>query len=181
MKKVGQGFLIRFLSMFRGINIGLLLIAIIITAFVTYSLTTNTNQFSVDQGEQLSEEEINEVITALQDNILLPEGEEPFVAKIIDASLIKDSQPFYKDAQDGDYLVIYSESARAILYSKDRDLVINTGPVELQDQPATSEQNTAFEAQQVVEEESEPVIEDDEEAAFSNEENTDNGSLFEDQ
>lgn len=81
--------------------------------------------------------EVERTVAAVGKHILLPEGETPLVATITDADTLRQEQPFYQNAIDGDQLLIYGESLRAIIYSPSRDIIVNVGPVELPpEQPA---------------------------------------------
>ena len=62
--------------------------------------------------------------------MLLP-NEMPVVATVTDAESLKTSQPFYKDAVNGDVLLLYSVAQRAILYRPSDNRIINVGPVYL--------------------------------------------------
>lgn len=75
--------------------------------------------------------EVERAVAAVGAHILLPEGETPLVATITDAATLREEQPFYQNAEDGDQLLIYGQSLRAILWSPSRDIIINVGPVEL--------------------------------------------------
>ena len=75
--------------------------------------------------------EVERTVSAVGKHILLPENETPLVATITDASTLRQEQPFYQDAIDGDQLLLYGESLRAIIYSPSRDIIVNVGPVEL--------------------------------------------------
>ncbi len=77
----------------------------------------------------LSDEDVAEIIKAAGKHIILPEGEEPAAAKIIDVDELLKTQPFYRGAINGDILLIYQASAKAILYSPSRDMLVNVGPI----------------------------------------------------
>jgi len=60
--------------------------------------------------------------------MILPK-EDPLMADILDAEALKKSQSFYKDAEKGDYLLIFPTAAKAIIYSEKRNIIVNAGPV----------------------------------------------------
>ena len=68
--------------------------------------------------------------------LILPTGEEPVVATITDAAALIKDQVFYKGAKNGDVVLVYQKAAKAIVYSPDRNVIVNVGPVFLQDQQA---------------------------------------------
>ena len=87
---------------------------------------------------QAQQAEVNAILAKVGALIILPTGEEPVVATITDAaSLVKD-QVFYKGAKNGDVVIVYQKAAKAIVYSPDRNIIVNVGPVFLQDQAATT-------------------------------------------
>lgn len=81
---------------------------------------------SVQQEKNQAETE--RVIEALKKIFLIGETEAPTVARIEDPEKLKTSNAtFYKDVQQGDYLVIYPK--RAIIFRESANQVINTAPI----------------------------------------------------
>lgn len=64
------------------------------------------------------------VIESVGKLVALPEGETPTVATISDLTPLKD-QPFFKDAQLGDKVLIYATSSKAIIYRPSQNKIIN--------------------------------------------------------
>lgn len=62
--------------------------------------------------------------------IRIPEGEDPTVATIVDVETLRERNPFYENAENGDHLVVTSE--RAILYDPDEDRIVDVVPVQIQ-------------------------------------------------
>ena len=85
-----------------------------------------------DDG-QLSEAELATLLSQVGSHMILPEGEEPAVATIVDAAALIAEQPFYNGAQDGDRVIIYTQAQRAIIYSPERDIIVNVGPIVVDD------------------------------------------------
>lgn len=83
-----------------------------------------------DAAVQKDVDELKEKVGRLTE---LPEGEEPTVATVNDVEAIRD-QSFFKNAQNGDRVLIYTEARRAILYRPDTDKIIEVGPVNLGEQ-----------------------------------------------
>ncbi len=76
----------------------------------------------------VSEEEKNlETLTALSRLIVLPEGEQPFFARVSDASKLKD-QNFFALAQNGDALIIYQQAKKAFLFRDSEGKIIEAAP-----------------------------------------------------
>lgn len=61
--------------------------------------------------------------------MILPEGETPVIYQIDDPAALIVQQPFFAGSQKGDRLIVYPQSAKAIIYSPARKLIVNVGPV----------------------------------------------------
>lgn len=68
----------------------------------------------------------------------LPE-EKPTVAQINDKEKLKE-QPFFKSAENGDYLLIFTNTKLAVLYREKDNKLINVGPIAITPQQQ-AEQN----------------------------------------
>ncbi len=79
------------------------------------------NQFEDLQSNQ---DQLKEKISKL---INLPD-EKPTVANVTDKEKLKD-QPFFKDAQNGDSLLIFPAAKKAIIYRESENRLINVGPI----------------------------------------------------
>ena len=91
------------------ITIGLLLISILVI-FSLYIKIYKTNS-----PEKLASNEINDVVAKVSKIIILPEGEEPTIATVLDLEKVKD-QPFFANAKIGDKVLIYLKAKKAFLY-----------------------------------------------------------------
>ncbi len=60
----------------------------------------------------------------------LPANETPTLATVKDANKLK-AQPFFKHARDGDKVLIYSQTGRAVLYRPSTKKVIEYSPISL--------------------------------------------------
>ncbi len=74
------------------------------------------------------EQEVADVIAAIGKHILLPVGEEPTVATVSDPDKLKD-QLFFKHAEAGDKVLIYTKAKMAYLYDPDRDILLEVAPI----------------------------------------------------
>jgi len=74
----------------------------------------------------MSDEQIDELVTKVARHIVLPVDVKPTVKIIDDVSLVA-GEPFFANASNGDILFVYTE--RAILYSEDKDVIVNVAPV----------------------------------------------------
>lgn len=76
---------------------------------------------------ELQDQQVLATLDKLGAIMLLPE-ENPTVATIIDADALRtENDAFYKNAQNGDKLVIYTQ--QAILFREEENKVINVAPV----------------------------------------------------
>lgn len=80
-------------------------------------------------AQEIQQREVVSLVQKVGKLMILPHGETPVVATVTNAQLLKQSQPFYQDAQNGDVLMIYSQAQRAILYRPGTDMIINVGPI----------------------------------------------------
>lgn len=85
---------------------------------------------TAEAGQAATPEGIRELIDKVAKHIVLKSGEDPTVATIQDVEILKRQNPvFYKDAQNGDRLLIWSD--KAVLYSQDRDIILAVLPISL--------------------------------------------------
>jgi len=70
----------------------------------------------------------------------LPNNETPTLAQVNDKSKLE-NQEFFKNAQNGDYILIYPNAKLAVIYREKENKLINVGPVSVGSQqsqtPAT--------------------------------------------
>lgn len=77
------------------------------------------------------------ILGQVGEHYALPTGEEPTIAQVKDKSKLT-GQAFYKDAQNGDYIIIYTGAKVALLYRESTHKIINVGPVSVENKPAVS-------------------------------------------
>ncbi len=105
-----------------------------VTAFVAQSVggEASPSSSSANDGAvadiAAAEQEVADVIAAIGKHILLPEGEEPTVATVSDPEKLKD-QLFFKHAEMGDKVLIYTKAKMAYLYDPDRDILLEVAPI----------------------------------------------------
>jgi hypothetical protein len=78
---------------------------------------------SADEGPNAA------MLAKLGNIMILPEGEEPVVSTVTDAEGLKDGAPFYRNAKNGDKILIYAESGKIIIYREGENLIVNAGPI----------------------------------------------------
>lgn len=62
--------------------------------------------------------------------MLLPEGETPTVATVSDPAALQ-NQPFFNGSKQGDKVLIYTNSKKAILYDPVLNKIVNIAPVNI--------------------------------------------------
>ncbi len=88
------------------------------------------------------EKQTKELVSQVGKLMVLPTDEQPTLATVTDASKLKD-QPFFKNAKNGDKVLIYVKAKKAILYDPAKNVIVDVAPVNLsqsnqQAQPAVS-------------------------------------------
>lgn len=83
----------------------------------------------LDQQKQNAQKELQDTIAKVGRLIVLPTGETPALAVVNDAATLAKTQPFYKDAQNGDKVLVYFQAKKAFIYNPNRDIIVNVGPV----------------------------------------------------
>ncbi len=82
--------------------------------------------------------ETDKLLAKVSKIVLLPEGETPTVATISDPDKLK-NQPFFKDAQSGDKVLIYTNVKKAFIYRPGTGKIISIAPLSID---GSSEFNT---------------------------------------
>lgn len=82
--------------------------------------------------------EIKSLTATIGAMLLLPEDEEPTLATVTDREKLAD-QPFFQKAENGDKVLIYSASGRAILYRPSAKKIVDVTTVNIQTPPAATE------------------------------------------
>ena len=62
--------------------------------------------------------------------IMLPTDEQPTIATVTDASKLN-GQPFFKNAKNGDKVLIYVKARKAILFDPTKDVIVDVAPVNI--------------------------------------------------
>jgi flagellar biosynthesis/type III secretory pathway M-ring protein FliF/YscJ len=78
--------------------------------------------------QKKADKESAELIKEVGEMMILPPGK-PAIFTVQDPDLLAGQQAFFKGAEKGDSLIVYSEAGKAIIYSKKRNLIVNVGPV----------------------------------------------------
>lgn len=87
-----------------------------------------------DNPESVNQEKTTQLTQKVGKLYKLPD-ETPTIASITDKDKLK-SQPFFKNAENGDQLLIYPKTKLAIIYRESSNIIINVGPITLSDTDA---------------------------------------------
>ena len=79
--------------------------------------------------------ETKEVVAKVSKLVALPADETPTIATVSDPAALKD-QAFFKDAQKGDKVLIYTNAKKAILYSTSMNKILDIAPLNIGNAPA---------------------------------------------
>jgi hypothetical protein len=110
-----------------------LLIIIVLTVVLVF-IPANTSNDPVEQAK--IEAEI--VKKQLSRHMILPENEQIDIRKITN----KMEDPFFQNAEVGDYLVIFYKNRIAYIYSVEKDIIVNAGVVFIDPKTATTTSNS---------------------------------------
>lgn len=118
------------------ITLILLLVSAALCIFAIYSYwsiskKTDTITENLKQSAQ-STKNSKVLIDKVGRLILLPKNEPPSIATINNIALLQKDSPFYKDAHNGDVLLIYFQAKKAYIYNPTENIIVNTGPVSVE-------------------------------------------------
>lgn len=93
-----------------------------------YWFEVRSNNDSSDVTAQSNLEESEQVLESLNQILLTESDKAPSVARIEKPELLRESnEDFYKNAQEGDYLILYPK--RAVIFRQSENLIINVAPI----------------------------------------------------
>ncbi len=101
------------------------------------TLVTNTQK----SEEPKAEMDAQSLLAAVSKLIVIPKGETPTIATVIDPGQLKD-QPFFINAQKNDKLFIFSNAKEAFLYNPSENRIVKVAPITIDEtgaeQPTTA-------------------------------------------
>ncbi len=89
-----------------------------------------------EKGAQ--ENELAEVLGQVEQLMELPAGETPTLATVADKEKLSE-QAFFKNAENGDKILIYTESGRAVLYRPSSGKIVDVTTINIQNETTPSE------------------------------------------
>lgn len=122
-----------------------LIVSLVVLAslYVSYlNLKKEMNYLQDPQAQQArAKREIQDLVAQVGKLMVLPEGE-PTVATVVDAEALAKEQEFFKDAKNGDKVLIYKD--KAILFNVAESRIVNVGPVLSANPNSTSTQSNVL-------------------------------------
>lgn len=98
----------------------------------------------------LSSEEQTTILEKVSSIMLVPD-EEPYIFTITDVDTLLKDQKFFAGAKNGDVLFIFPNASKAVIYSPERNVIVNSGPLVVDD--TLSNTNPSLEASQDISQE----------------------------
>ena len=107
-------------------------IAVLVGGFFGYREYMDLRQENqrLSNPEEAAKTDIERTKEQVGQLIVLPDGEEPTVANVVDVSKLE-GQEFFKNAENGDKLLVYQEAQKAILYRPSIDKIIEVSTIDL--------------------------------------------------
>lgn len=100
----------------------------VVIAGAIFVVTRKPELVGLTKGNKIIEKESDALVKEVAQMIVLPTDEKPTVALVSDIEKIK-GQSFFKNAQNGDSILIYTNANKAILYRPSAKLIIEVGAV----------------------------------------------------
>lgn len=119
-----------------------LLIAFVLLVAGGVSFVFYTKYKEVKDNPQIvAQQEVDYLTNKVSKLMKLPDDEQPTIATVQDKEKLKE-QPFFKDADNGDKLLIYTKAQKAIIYRDKTNTLINVGPIALDNVAPKTEEAT---------------------------------------
>ena len=109
----------------KNLPVIILSVLLIIAIILIISLSGGKSTKEDDQIKELQK-----TVKLVSRLMVLPEGEQPTLATVSDASKLKD-QAFFANAKTGDKVLIYPNSRKAVLYSPSLDKIVEVSSLNL--------------------------------------------------
>lgn len=102
-------------------------IVLLVAGAAIFGATIKDSPFFAKDKVPLQEKEAEDVVKKVGKLIVLPEGKAT-IATVSDITKLS-GQSFFKNAQNGDKVLIYTESQKAVLYRPSINKIVEVGPV----------------------------------------------------
>lgn len=122
---------------------GLVLLVVVAVGgyYAWHSNVSSGDLGSLTAGQKLSDNQVTQLIARISKFLVVPGDEQPSITVISEADKLAQQQAFYKDAKDGQVLLVYSN--RAIIYDPEANKLVNVGPIVRNDNPSPTASGSA--------------------------------------
>lgn len=119
----------------------LLLSVLLVASLAVGGFMTLKYQNAKKNPQSLVQADQNKLVDKVGALINLPKDEEPSIATVSDKEKLKE-QAFFKEAENGDTLLIYTKAKKAILYRESANRVVEVAPIAIDTNQAGTETNS---------------------------------------
>ncbi len=113
---------------------GTLLVLAVGVGGTAYAITKYPQVLGLSKGQAQAQAEVDMLVSEVGKLLALPTDEKPTVATITDVEKLKE-QVFFKNAANGDKVLIYTKAKKAILYRPTEKKIVEVGAVNINQQP----------------------------------------------
>lgn len=106
--------------------LGILVIVLGVTSVLFYRKYSDVKA----NPQKYAQETVDSLVAEVKQLMVLPEGESPTVATVVDPQKLKD-QAFFANAITGDKVLIYARARKAVLYSPSTHRIVEVAPLNI--------------------------------------------------
>ncbi|OGH80414.1 MAG: hypothetical protein A3I29_02370 [Candidatus Magasanikbacteria bacterium RIFCSPLOWO2_02_FULL_44_11] len=92
--------------------------------------------FDKPTPEEKAREELAAAMAVVSKVMILPQDDQPVLATVTDAETLIAQQAFFAGSVNGDQLLLFPKSMKAVIWSPSREKIINVGPIQQSANPA---------------------------------------------
>lgn len=100
------------------IFVAIVALVAVISVLKSFLIKKDQNEIARIQNER--------AINATSKLMILP-PEEPVIATVREADVLRKEQPFYANVVNGDQLLLFPKARQAVIYSPSRNIIVNAG------------------------------------------------------
>lgn len=124
----------------------IILVILGVIAYYAWAMFT-ASKIIQNPGAAENQAAVAKQVESLKDRLakltILPAGEEPTIVQVTNADELAKTQPFYNGSINGDVIFFYRLARKAYIYSPSRNLIVNVGPVYLEEEAKAATAQTA--------------------------------------
>lgn len=92
-----------------------IVLLVVVAAVIVYFFAATREDVGLPNTSNLNDAQLQQLVDEVSNLMVIPVGEVPVMALVSDASRLKE-QPFFKNAENGDRVLIFKSTRQAILY-----------------------------------------------------------------